>query len=235
MSRLRIALISFMFSACATVLPMQTASVVAPGHTRVGGQVTAAAFCGSPVVGIGGVLLCNQFPDGLPLPELRANVRRGLGWSSDVGGSLQLLGQVQAPEQPVQVGATVDVKRELLHLKTESGLAHILSLGALGGAAISGRAGLAAIGQAEWGVPLLYGLQTTRFEWVAGLQISQRFQFGGRPDNQGLNAIRFGATLGLYRREPVSWGLQLAYLTDTRTMERGTLQLQFGWQWEIGD
>ncbi len=218
---------------CATVVPLQTASVVPKGGTRLSGQLGAAAFCGVPSGGFTAVLTCNQYPDGLPLPEARVNVRRGLGWSSDVGASLQVLGQVLAPEKVLQVGATFDVKRELLNLPSSPSLRHVLSLGVLGAGAVSGRVGLPLSGQAEWAVPLFYGLQTTRLEWVLGLSFSQRVAFGGPPELVPQSALRLGATVGVFRREPVGWGVQLGYLTDPRRFGAGAIQVQFGWQWDL--
>jgi hypothetical protein len=210
---------------------MQTASVVAPGALRVGGQVDFAAWCGTPGAGLA-VFSCNQFPDGIPLPEVRATARRGVGWASDVGASLQVATQIDAPELPLQVGLTTDVKRELFHL-SGPGAGHVLSLGVLVAGAIAGRPGLSPTGQVEWGVPLFYGLQTTHFEWVAGLSFSQRVQFGGPPGLPARLSTRLGATLGLFRRDPAGFGVQLGYLTDVRLPTRGALQVQVGWLWDF--
>lgn len=221
-------------SGCASVTPLQMASVIAEGHTVVGGQVSASLFCGSVADGPVGALSCNQYPDGIPLPELRANVRRGVGWASDVGGSIQVLGQIGAPEKVLQVGATLDVKRELLHVSSPSGLAHVLSLGAVGGTAITGRLGLTPLGQVEWTVPLRYGLLTQHTEWVATVLMSQRYEFGGRSEVRPFSSLRVGASLGVFRKDPIGWGVQLGYLTDPAKFGFGSIQLQVGWQWDLG-
>lgn len=220
-------------TSCATVAPLQLASVAPPGHTWVSGQVSGTVFCGAVPDGLVGFLSCNQYTDGVPLPELRANVRRGVGWASDVGASLQVLGQVHAPEKPLHVGATVDGKRELLHLASAGGLGHVLSLGLGAATAISGRLGLAPIGQAEWAVPLRYGLQVNAFELVATVLVSQRLEFGGVAGTPVWSTVRLGGALGILRREPVGWMVQIGYLTDPRAFRLGSFQLQLGWQWDI--
>lgn len=225
--------VGLLAASCATVVPLQTASVVAPGKTRVGGQLAFAAFCGTPG-GVLSLLGCNQFPDGVPLPEVRANVRHGVGWSSDVGGSLVAQGQVQAPEHVLKVGLTADFKRELLHVSGAPGFQHVVALGVVGGGAVAGRWGLAPTGTFEWGVPLFYGLQTQRLEWVASVALDQRLVIGGAgvPAPPALTTL-VGVTVGLFQREPAGLGVQLGYLTDVRLPLRGALQVQVGGFWDL--
>jgi hypothetical protein len=66
------------------------------------------------------------------------------------------------------------VKGELLRIATH-GPTHPVSLGLLGGAAVAGRFGLPAWTQAEWGVPLFYGLQFERWELVLGVSATRRY------------------------------------------------------------
>ncbi|MCU0699443.1 MAG: hypothetical protein MUC96_23300 [Myxococcaceae bacterium] len=221
---------------CATVVPMQTASVVERGRFRAGGSLSAAGYCGDPS---GGLLLgmtrCTEYPDGIPLPELRANARYGLGAGFDVGLSAQAQGQLIAPERIFQFGLTADVKGELLRIPTD-GPTHIVSTGLLGGAALSGRFGLPLWAQLEWGVPLFYGLQFSRWEVVVGASVSQRlllprFATSSLPP---VDSVRAGLTLGLFRRNPASWALQLSYLSDPARFSTGTIQLQFGWFFDLG-
>jgi hypothetical protein len=221
---------------CATVVPMQTASVVDRGRARVGGSLSAAGYCGDIS---GGLLLgmtrCTEYPDGIPLPELRVNGRYGLGAGFDVGLSAQAQGQLIAPERIFQFGLTADVKGELLRVPTD-GPTHIVSTGLLGGAALSGRFGTPLWAQLEWGVPLFYGLQFSRWEVVAGASVSQRLllpRFTGDA-LPSVNSVRAGLTLGLFRRNPASWALQLSYLADPARFSTGTIQLQFGWFFDLG-
>jgi hypothetical protein len=223
-----------LLTGCAAVAPLQTASVVEAGHTRIGAQGSAALFCGPVDWGLFAVLGCNQYPDGVPLPELRLAARRGLGSSTDVGASLRIMGQVAAPEHVLEAGATFEAKRELLHV-THSGLQHVVSAGALAGVGLAGRLGLAPTGTIEWGLPLFYGLQTKGLEWVVGVSFSSRIAFGGSPGSATQVAPRFDATVGVFAREPFGWSVQLGYLTEPRQPGRGALQLQFGWLWDIAN
>ncbi|MBE2250772.1 MAG: hypothetical protein IAE78_14645 [Myxococcus sp.] len=223
-------------SACATVAPMQTASVVEQGRLRVGGQLSAAAFCGDVSQGpILGLTRCTEYPDGIPLPEVRANARYGLGSRFDVGLSAQAQGQVLAPERVFQFGLTTDLKGELLRLD-QGRVTHVVSTGLLGGAALSGRFGLPLWAQLEWGVPVFYGLQLARWELVLGLSLSQRVlvsRVGLEPVLPAVPSVRAGVSLGVFRRDPASWALQLSYLVDPARASTGALQLQFGWFFDL--
>ena len=217
---------------CTTVTPMQTASTVDEGRWRVGAQLSAAGYCGSFTAG---PLVCSEFPDGAALPELRVNARRGMNVATDVGLSLQLAGQVLAPSRPFQAGLTIDVKHALLS-GALGPARQVLSLGVLAGGAVSGRLALRPYLQAEWGLHLLYGVQTSRFEWVAGVAISQRNLFnevGGRPALPVVRSDRVGFTLGLYRRLSAGWVLQLGYLGDPARLADGALQIQYGVFWDL--
>lgn len=234
---MRPALLLFALTGCATVVPMQTASVVDKGRLRVGGQLGTTAYCGDPA---GGLLLglsrCTEYPDGVPLPELRANARYGLGSRFDVGLSAQAQTQIIAPERIFQFGLTADVKGELLRIDT-SGPTHVVSTGLLGGAALAGRFGIPLWGQLEWGVPVFYGLQLGRWEFVVGASLSQRLlapRLGGTPAQLPFDTVRLGLSLGVFRRDPASWAIQFNYLTDPARFTNGSLQLQFGWFFDLG-
>jgi hypothetical protein len=214
---------------------MQTASVVDPGRLRAGAQLSAAAFCGDAAQGpLIGLTRCTEYPDGIPLPELRLNGRYGFTRRFDVGVSAQALGQLIAPERAFQFGLTTDVKAELLRIPT-AGPTHIVSTGLLGGAALAGRFGLPLWAQLEWGVPLFYGLSFERWEFVVGANLSQRALFarlGTDAARRPSDTWRLGLVLGLFRKNPVSWGIQLGYLTDPARFSTGAIQLQFGWFFE---
>jgi hypothetical protein len=206
---------------CATVVPMQTASTVDEGHWRVGGQVGVSGYCGSFTEG---PLVCTEYPDGVPLPELRLDARRGIRAGFDVGVSAQLWGQALAVSKPVQVGLTIDAKHVLLDADR-----HVVSLGLLLGTAVSGRPGLRAYAQGEGGVQLIYGFRTARFEWVAGAQYSERRTF---QVIAGDRSQHVGFTLGVFRQRPAGWALQLGYLGDPRRFGDGAIQIQYGVFWD---
>lgn len=223
---MRAAWLLLFLAGCTTVVPMQTASAVDRGRVRVGGQISTSVFCGSVAAGGLGVTQCTDYPDGIPIPELRANGRVGLGHGFDLGASLQGTGAVFAPERPFQFGLTVDLKGELLHVRT-AGPTHILSVGLLGGAAIAGRFGLPLWPQLEWGVPLFYGLQFQHWEVVLSPSVSQRF-IKSPNLTPSTSTVRTGFTLGLFHRDPAGFAVQVGYATDPARFSNGTFQLQFG-------
>jgi hypothetical protein len=227
--------LTLLATSCATVVPMQTASVVGRGALRVGGALSASAYCGRLSDGVLlGLARCTEYPDGIPLPELRVNGRVGLGDGVDVGASVQGLLQLLAPERAGQVGATIDVKGELLRVEGH-GVNHIVSMGLLGGGAVAGRFGLPAWAQLEWGVPVFYGLQLDRWEFVLGASVSQRQLVSGFAFARPLtfDSTRVGFTLGVFRRGPSAWAAQLGYLTDPARFTTGSTQVQFGWFWDV--
>ena len=223
---MRAVLLMLIVTGCTTVVPMQTASAVDRGHFRVGGQVSTSVFCGSIAEGGLGVTRCTDYPDGIPMPELRANGRYGLGHGFDVGASLQGHAAIFAPERAFQLGVAVDVKGELLRIPTR-GPTHIVSLGLLGGTAIAGRFGLPLWPQVEWAVPLFYGLQFQHWELVLSASASQRFTKSPNV-SPSTDTVRTGFTLGLFHREPAGFVVQLGYSTDPARFSLGTFQLQFG-------
>jgi hypothetical protein len=231
MRRLAIGLALLTSSACSTMVPMQTASAVDRGRFRVGGQLSASGFCGDLPGGVLGLTRCTDYPDGVPLPELRGNARYGLGRGFDVGASLQVLGQLFAPERPFQLGLTLDVKGELLRLPTR-GPTHVLSVGLLGAGAASGRLGLGLWSQLEWAVPLFYGLQFAHWELVASVSAGQR-HLQSPNVSPSRDEVRTGFTLGLFHRDPAGFAVQLGYLTDPARFSSGTIQLQVGVFWDL--
>lgn len=217
---------------CSTVTPMQTASVVAPQTFRLGGQLTAAGFCGNAGEGGLGVLRCADFPDGVPTPELRASGRAGIAKGFDLGLSVFGFGQLLAPERVATFGMTLDGKAEVLRIKASDDVSHVFSAGLLFGAATSFRTGLQGWGQLDWGVPLFYGLQLRHWEFVLGSTISTR-NLDAAPPSPDVMVPRLSFSLGLYQRAPAGIALQLAYFTDPRAFTLGALQLQVGLFWDL--
>lgn len=212
-------------SACTTVTPMQTASVVAPRALRLGGQLGTAGFCGNPT-GAGGIFSCTDYPDGVPLPELRANGRYGLGHAMDVGVSLEGQGTLFAPQKVLQLGATFDVKRELVHVRAGN-VEHIVSLGLLGAGRVAGRFGLPLTTTVEWAVPLFYGVQFEKVEVVLGAAAVDRFVTEPGPTG-AFHTPRLNLTLGVFKRNPAGVAVQLGWLVHPLDLTAGALQLQVG-------
>lgn len=219
-----------LLTGCSTIVPMQTASVVERDSWRVGGQLSSAGLCN-----IDDVTKCNAFPDGIQLPELRLDARRGVWSSTDVGASVQVQPSAFSPEHPLQLGVTVDGKRELLRL-SDGDNAYVLSAGLLAAGAVAGRFTLRPWITAQLGVPVFFGYQTRTFEIVAGASMTRAVIFqdvGGTQQLQTLHDLNFGFSLGYFRRAPSHWALQLAYLTERRAFSAGALQLQFGLFWDF--
>lgn len=230
---MRSAALLLLLTGCSTLVPMQTASVVERQTWRVGGQLSAATLCN-----VSDITECNQFPDGVPLPEVRANVRRGVFAATDVGASVQLQSTLLSPEHPFQGGLTLDIKRELLRLPGAQDRAHVISAGLLAGGAVAGRISLAPWITVQAGVPVFYGYQAQAYEIVAGVSIARTVVFqdvGGSQNLATLHDVNLGATLGYYRRAPSHWSVGLSYLTQTRSFQAGALQLQFGLFWDFVD
>jgi hypothetical protein len=224
--RIAFCMVTALLTGCTTVVPMQTASAVDRGRFRVGGQLSTSVYCGSLAEGGLGVTRCTEYPDGVPIPELRASGRYGLGHGFDVGASLQGTGAIFAPERPFQLGTSIDVKGEVLRVPT-SGPTHLVSIGLLGGAAVAWRLGLEAWPQVEWAVPLFYGLQFQHWELVASANVSHRFTQSPHL-SPSTDTVRTGFSLGLFHREPAGFAVQLGYSTDPARFSYGTFQLQFG-------
>ncbi len=215
---------------CGTVVPMQTASVVDPGHLRLGGQLSGGYCDASPPT-----FPCNVYPDGVPLPAVRVDGRKGIAPGTDLGGSVGLQGLIYAPERPLQMALTADGKHELLRANRPGDRSHVLSSGLLVGAGVAGRLGLAPWLTTEIGVPVHYGYQTAHHEWVASAWTAYRALFasvGGDQDLPTFNSLRYGVALALYRRAPAGWGLSVGYDTSTDAFLGGAVQAQLAWFWE---
>lgn len=226
MKQLLLLAASSLLAGCATVVPMQTASVVPEGAWRVGGQLSAAGFCS-----LYDVTDCHDYTDGIPFPEMRADVRRGLAPGFDLGASLQLQPVAFSAAKPIGAGLALDGKYELVR----SG-PHVVSTGLLGSGAISGRIGLSPWWQAELAVPLFHGFRTREFEWVAGLNVSHRWVWTDSPGTSALSPLRTwrtGVSAGIFRRTPAGWSLQLTYLAQPAWPREGALLVQFGWFWQL--
>ena len=86
-------------------------------------------------------------------------------------------------------------------------------------------------------MPIFYGLQLERWEFVLGTSLSERRTFSRLAQSGVLpptSTVRVGFTLGAFRRAPASWGLQVGYLTDPDRFSNGTIQVQFGWFFDLG-
>ncbi len=223
-------------SNCATVLPMQPASVLPEGQLRMGGQVTVAPLCGlTRNYGQD----CAAGDNGLPLPEFRFNARRGMGKQSDVGFSVQLAPWIQSA-RPVQLGLTLDGKHEIWSRSLGDGRRQIVSanFGIQGSTRIgNGKPGSRTEFQLDGVIPVQFGHQTERFEWVVSLGYLHRFRFESIDaplPPPVTDAPWLQLSLGVFRRSPGSWSLQVGYLTPAAQPLAGSLQIGYALHFDVG-
>ncbi len=231
---LRFSLVTLV-SACATVVPMQPASVLPEGQLRIGGQMTLSPLCG---FSRNFAQDCAVGDNGLNLPELRFNARRGMGKQSDIGFSLQGLGAIQSP-RPLQLGLTLDGKHELFSRSLGNGRRQILSGNFALHSAFAigdGKPGSRTRFELDAAIPLQFGHQTERFEWVVSVRYLHRFRFTdlGSPLAPPVSdAAWFQVALGLFRRSPGSWGVQVGYLAPAAQWSAGALQIGYSLDFDV--
>ena len=237
---------------CATTVPLQTASVVDDGVTRVGAEANAALFCGTPSA----LLSCALYPEGLALPEVRGSARRGIGDGVDVGAALAARVALYAVDRPVGGLFTFDVKRELWSRPLPWGAwgeRLLVSASPLLAVGAAGAVGLAPTVEAEFGVPLHVGLVQPGGEWVTSLRVSQHVLLphlgADLPTPYRVIATtRLGFAAGSVFRSGL--GIQLGYqsiafgsaalsradsvaVDVTPAFTSGAWQLSVGWLWDL--
>lgn len=220
-----------LFCGCATVIPAQTASTVAPGSYRLGAQVTATPYC---TVGTTPIESCQAAPtagNGTPaalLPEVRLSGRYGLARGWDLGFSAHA---VPSPGGAFRAGAFVDGKHELWSSRAGD-TRTLVSIG-LGGGLTAGlptatRAGLT---QVEVAVPVFAGWQMPSVEWVLSPRVVERLAFAdvdGDGRRELLPVTDLGLALGVFTRSTPSFFAQLAYTAPTSALAQGPLTLGIG-------
>ena len=213
-------------SGCITPLPLQTASAVPQGITRLGGGVSVTPYCsftGDPLNE------CARGLTGIPLPELRLDVRRGLGNGWDLGGS----GRVElVAYRGFQAGLLVDAKKEVWAGEIGPGRRQVLSLGgAVSADAVVVSSGGTPSVRPELGLalPLFYGWQGENSEWVVSPRLVQRF-----PYSRGLYGVsEFGLALGVFHRSS-GLGLQLSYQAPFELPTSGLFTVSIGGFLDLG-
>jgi hypothetical protein len=222
-------------SSCATVLPMQPASVLPKGALRVGGQVTVAPLCGlSRNFGQD----CGSRDGALDLPEVRLGARRGLGDDADFGFSFAVLGSLQS-FRPLRLGLTLDGKREWWSRASSPGNRQIVSsnLGAQASAAFGdGNPGSRTMADFDGVASIQFGQQTDRFEFVVSVRYVHRFRLAeiGAPLAPPLQQAPWTqVALGVFRRSPGSWGVQLGYFAPLNRLSTGALQVSYSLEFDV--
>ncbi len=226
---------SLLGSACTTVVPLQTASTVPRGTWRVGGQAALSPWCG-----VSGDVAnrCAFLPEGTPLPELRLQGRTGVAEGTDVGVSLLGAAEVLAGLGPVvRGGVYVDGKRELLSRELGGERRQVLSVAPGVGFALTPvvpRGGPAP--DLDVALPVLFGHQTAGWEWVAGAQVLERFQWRmaeADPGQRWRARTELGLSAGVFSRGPARTAYQLSYVAPVDRLAGGRLTFGFGLVFDV--
>jgi len=220
---------------CTTVVPLQTASVVPRGTLRAGGQVALSPWCG---LSRDVANRCAFLPEGTPLPELRLQGRMGVAEATDVGVSLFASAQVPAGlGWQVRGGAYVDGKRELLSRELGAERRQVLSVAPGVGFAltpVSPRGEHAP--DLELGLPVFFGHQSRGWEWVAGAQVLERFQWRPEladPEARWRARTEVGLSAGAFSRGPAKTAYQLSYVAPVDRLSGGRLTFGFGLAFDV--
>ena len=220
---------------CATVVPLQTASVVPGGTWRVGGQVALSPWCS---LSRDMAQRCAFLPQGTPLPEVRLQGRTGVAEAVDVGVSLFASAELPAGlPAAVRGGVYVDGKRELLSRGLGGERRQVLSVAPGVGFALSPvapRGGPAP--DVDLALPVLLGHQTEGWEWVAGAQVLERFQSRGEsadPEQRLRARTEVGLTVGAFSRGPARTAYQLSYVAPVDRLADGRLTFGFGLAFDV--
>lgn len=222
--------------ACATTIPLQTASTVEPGVVRLSGQLAQSPWCG-----LGGLEKCAYGPnEGVGLPELRLAGRLGVHDRADLG--------LSAFATPVlskgwRYGGLLDGKVEVWRTEVAPGQKQLIAVG-LGlnftqlddttrctwdGCTDSHRD----IQEVDLVVPVIWGYQFKRLEVFAGPHYAQRFAFGVSRTG-AVTSEWLGLRLGLASRTRVKVAAALSYEAPVRYYDGGAFSLAIGLLFDIG-
>jgi len=233
-----------MGSGCVTVVPMQTASVVPKGAYRVGGASTITGYCGvslqpfTLLMGNSRFLNdCNAVPLGFPTPELRLGARHGVADGFDLGASLAAEATLG---RGYQAGLFIDGKKEVWTRPLEGGRRQILSVGPGVGytsVQITNQTPSASVGVLDLALPVYFGHETERFEWVASVKYVERFLFSQRVDGSAREMLAdgdFGLSVGMFGRGPTKFGVEFGYQTGVARPWGGLFNVTVGVTWDLG-
>lgn len=216
-------------SGCATYVPLQTASTVAPGRYRVGAQVTGAPYCTLST----DPALCSELPRNTTLPELRLSGRTGLARSLDAGATVHAR---MAGDSPI-AGLSLDGKAEAWSHPLGTG--RLLVSGGLGagGSFGPGSADRPGVTQLEVAVPVFFAYDRPGSEWLFSPRLVQRVRFidiTGDPRREALGASELGFAVGYVSKGSWQWAVQLEYHAPLAVPLRGPLTLSVGMLFDVG-
>jgi len=213
-------------SGCATVVPAQPASTVPAGTYRVSGAMSQGVWCG--VRGH----RCTLFPDGAVLPELRANLRRGIVEGVDVGASAYTL--LPLGDSGVRLGGFLDGKVEVWDRELEPGRRQIVSVGLGGGGAFNRSFTGRNYWEADLALPVFFGHQTERVELVAGARFAEKLSFLPMEGARFHHYSSAGLLVGAFSRGKARVGGQLSYDAPLEIHAQGVWNLSFSVHHEFG-
>ncbi len=220
---------------CTTVVPLQTSSTVPRSTWRAGGQAALSPWCG---LSRDVANRCAFLPEGTPLPELRLQGRMGVAEATDVGVSLLASAQVPAGlGWQVRGGVYVDGKRELFSRELDAERRQVLSVAPGVGFALSP---VSPRGEhapdLELGLPVFFGHQSQGWEWVAGAQVLERFQWRpalADPEARWHARTEVGLSAGAFSRGPAKTAYQLSYVAPVERLSGGRLTFGFGLAFDV--
>ncbi len=233
--QISVALLAALGPGCVTVVPMQTASVVAPGAYRLSGSATLSTWCS---VSLDPAHNCNAgFAGGVPLPEARVGARHGLQGGFDLGSSLQAEVSVG---RGYQLGLYADAKKEVWERETPAGHRQLLSvapgLGYTAYEITSGSSG-SGVGVLDAALPVYFGHQSGNLEWVAGAKYIERFIFtdvDGDGRRELLPLGELAVSVGLFAGGATKFGVELAYQSGVDRPWGGLFNISAGVLWDVG-
>ncbi len=219
----RMGLLGFLAcSACATTLPIQSASTVPKGAVRISGQATTGLYCGFSDV--------DKCAVGGSTPELRLAGRVGVHDRVDLGLSAQMAYTYEAGGP--KWGALLDGKVELWRSEIAPGRKQVVSAGlGLAASLIDDDRNDFELGLV---VPVKYGYQFESLELFAGGHFLERFAFGVLSGNKPATVPTAGFTLGVMTRKRAKLGFALSYEAPFRFFDRGAFTLGVGFLFDVG-
>lgn len=233
-------------TACTTLTPLQTASTVKPGVWRLGAQGSVSPAC-SVTDPVGYLRLfgpgeppfadCMISPQGLPTPELRGHLRRGLNDVTDLGVSVH--GSAVFPVG-IQVGTTLDVRRQLWsRALTGTDRRQLLTVGPQAGLAVVGVSSsrsstLRPEFQTDLTLPMYFGHQLDTFELVASPRYTARLNV--TRGTNGLNTFDtgyLGLSLSAHSRSKLQLAFGVDYYAPTGMLAGGLFTVSLGIAYDL--
>jgi len=224
--------LGLLLSGCITAVPMQTASAVPRGVVRLGGEVSFSPWCSFTVNPLGN---CALLVTGTPLPEVRGDVRMGLGDGFDFGASIRGGGVLNRGGQG---GLLLDAKKEVFSSARSPGPRWLVSV-APGVAAdlVTFWPTVPAVPPAvafQVSMPAYVGYQTEAWEWVLGVRAQERFVAAQSTPSAFLGVPEFGLSVAVFSQGHPRWGGQLSYQAPFELAASGMFTLSGAVLFDLG-